>query len=46
MNSRIFNSIKGCLSLRAPQAESLEKLAQALDAEPPRVSRRLYFLRG
>lgn len=34
MNSRIFNAIKGRLSLRAPQAESLEKLAQALDAAP------------
>ena len=34
MNSRILNAIKGRLSLRAPQAESLEKLATALDAAP------------
>ena len=34
MNQRVLNSIKGRLSLREPQAESLEKLAQALDAAP------------
>ena len=34
MNLRVLNSIKGRLSLRAPQAESLEKLARALDAAP------------
>ena len=28
MNTRVINAIKGRLSLRAPQAESLEKLAQ------------------
>ncbi|WP_457670850.1 DEAD/DEAH box helicase [Thiolapillus sp.] len=34
MNTRVLNAIKGRLSLRAPQAESLEKLATALDAAP------------
>ncbi len=34
MNHRVLNAIKGRLSLRAPQAESLEKLARALDAAP------------
>ncbi len=34
MNRRLLNTIKGRLSLRAPQAESLEKLAMALDAAP------------
>jgi len=34
MNRRVLNAIKGRLSLRAPQAESLEKLARALDAAP------------
>ncbi len=34
MNPRILNSIKGRLSLRAPQADSLEKLARALDSAP------------
>jgi len=34
MNPRILNAIKGRLSLRAPQADSLEKLARALDAAP------------
>ncbi|MEN8130083.1 MAG: DEAD/DEAH box helicase family protein [Pseudomonadota bacterium] len=34
MNIRVLNAIKGRLSLRAPQAESLEKLALALDAAP------------
>ena len=34
MNTRILNAIKGRLSLRAPQAESLEALAKALDAAP------------
>ncbi|MEE4376219.1 MAG: DEAD/DEAH box helicase family protein, partial [Candidatus Competibacteraceae bacterium] len=34
MNTRVLNAIKGRLSLRAPQAESLEKLAHALDVAP------------
>ena len=34
MNARVLNAIKGRLSLRTPQAESLEKLAAALDATP------------
>lgn len=34
MSSRIENHINGRLSLRAPQAESLAKLKQALDAVP------------
>ncbi|MEW8266054.1 MAG: DEAD/DEAH box helicase family protein [Candidatus Thiodiazotropha sp.] len=34
MNTRVLNAIKGRLSLRAPQAESLEKLAHALDVTP------------
>ncbi len=34
MNLRVLNSIKGRLSLRPPQAESLEKLARALDTAP------------
>lgn len=34
MNVRVLNAIKGRLSLRPPQAESLEKLAQALDVAP------------
>lgn len=34
MNTRVLNAIKGRLSLRAPQAESLESLARALDAAP------------
>lgn len=34
MTTRIQNHINGRLSLRAPQAESLEKLKQALDAAP------------
>ncbi len=34
MNTRVLNAIKGRLSLRAPQAESLEALARALDAAP------------
>jgi len=34
MNSRVLNAIKGRLSLRAPQAESLETLAHALDVAP------------
>lgn len=38
MNSRALNAIKGRLSLRSPQAESLEKLAQALDDAPEMLS--------
>ena len=34
MNARILNAIKGRLSLRALQVESLEKLAHALDVAP------------
>jgi type III restriction enzyme len=34
MNIRVLNTIKGRLSLRATQAEALEKLARALDAAP------------
>jgi len=34
MNQRIFNAITGRLSLRAPQKESLQRLARALDAAP------------
>lgn len=34
MTTRIQNHINGRLSLRAPQAQSLEKLKQALDAAP------------
>ncbi len=34
MNTRVLNAIKGRLSLRAPQAESLETLAKALDSAP------------
>lgn len=34
MTTRIQNHINGRLSLRAPQAESLAKLKQALDAAP------------
>ncbi|WP_295885008.1 DEAD/DEAH box helicase family protein [uncultured Thiohalocapsa sp.] len=34
MNTRIFNAINGRLSLRPPQRESLQRLAQALDAAP------------
>ncbi|QQO57111.1 MAG: DEAD/DEAH box helicase family protein [Thiohalocapsa sp. PB-PSB1] len=34
MNARIFNAIAGRLSLRPPQRESLQRLAQALDAAP------------
>ncbi len=34
MNLRVYNSVKNRLSLRAPQAESLEKLAKALDIAP------------
>ena len=38
MNHRIFNAITGRLSLRPPQAESLEKLALAIDAAPDMLS--------
>jgi type III restriction enzyme len=34
MDARIINSVIGRLSLRAPQEESLRKLAQAIDAAP------------
>ena len=34
MTTRIQNHINGRLSLRAPQADSLAKLKQALDAAP------------
>lgn len=34
MNTRVLNAIKGRLSLRSPQSESLEKLAHALDVAP------------
>ena len=34
MTTSIQNHINGRLSLRAPQAESLAKLKQALDAAP------------
>ncbi|MCW5235474.1 DEAD/DEAH box helicase [Verminephrobacter eiseniae] len=34
MNSRVQNHVTGRLSLRPPQAESLAKLARALDAAP------------
>ncbi len=34
MNARVQNHVTGRLSLRAPQAESLAKLKQALDAAP------------
>jgi type III restriction enzyme len=34
MNARVLNHISGRLSLRAPQAESLTKLARALEAAP------------
>jgi len=32
MDTRIINSISGRLSLRAPQRQSLEALAKAIDA--------------
>lgn len=38
MNARIENHIAGRLSLRPPQAESLAKLKQALDAAPELLS--------
>ena len=34
MNSRVLHAVTGRLSLRPPQAESLSKLARALDAAP------------
>jgi len=34
MNSRVLHHVTGRLSLRPPQAESLQKLAQAIDAAP------------
>ncbi len=34
MNNRVLNAIKGRLSLRAPQSDSLETLAHALDVAP------------
>ncbi len=34
MNSRVLNTVAGRLSLRPPQAESLEKLARAIGAAP------------
>ena len=34
MSNRILHAISSRLSLRPPQAESLAKLAQALDAAP------------
>jgi type III restriction enzyme len=34
MNACIFNAIVGRLSLCPPQRESLQRLAQALDAAP------------
>jgi type III restriction enzyme len=34
MNARVLNHVTGRLSLRPPQAESLTKLRQALDAAP------------
>lgn len=34
MDSRVLNTVTGRLSLRPPQAESLSKLARALDAAP------------
>lgn len=34
MNSRVLHAVTGRLSLRPPQAESLNKLARALDAAP------------
>jgi len=37
MHSRIINSISGRLSLRAPQRESLEALAKAIDATDDRL---------
>ena len=37
MDARIINSISGRLSLRAPQRESLEALAKAIDATDDRL---------
>lgn len=37
MNTRIINSISGRLSLRAPQRESLETLAKAIDSTDDRL---------
>jgi type III restriction enzyme len=34
MNARVLNAVSGRLSLRAPQAESLQRLATALEAAP------------
>jgi type III restriction enzyme len=39
MSARVQNHITGRLSLRPPQAESLAKLAQALDAAPELLSK-------
>jgi type III restriction enzyme len=38
MNARAQNHITGRLSLRPPQAESLSRLARALDAAPELLS--------
>ena len=39
MNQRIFNAVSGRLSLRPPQAESLLKLARAIDVAPDMLKR-------
>ncbi|WP_239992897.1 hypothetical protein [Neisseria meningitidis] len=55
MSIRTQNYINGRLSLRAPQAESLAKLKQALDAAPEMaqkdrdvaaVKSRVFYFRG
>lgn len=38
MSARILHAVTGRLSLRSPQAESLKKLAQAIDAAPDMLS--------
>ena len=38
MDARVLNAVTGRLSLRPPQAESLSKLARALDAAPELLS--------
>ncbi|HDR9032386.1 TPA: DEAD/DEAH box helicase family protein, partial [Burkholderia vietnamiensis] len=38
MNARVLNAVTGRLSLRPPQAESLSKLARALEAAPELLS--------
>ncbi len=40
MSSRIFNAISGRLSLRPPQAESLQRLAHAIDVAPDMLQHR------